>query len=362
MTPTSGTHDKEQALASIVEIAKDLISIPSVTGSEIRIMEHVERLLAAIGWRTERWAIPHDTRFNVFAAPATKIPTVVFTTHLDVVPAPDALFSPQLVGDILRGRGACDTKGIAAAMIQAADSLRREGCDEIGLLFVVGEEIDSVGARAAVPLLKERGVRYVVNGEPTEGKLVVAQKGVFAGKIAIQGKPCHSGYPELGVDANGFLIELGYALRAINFGSHPTFGTSTLNLGMVRGGSAGNIISSSAELNFWVRTVGPAESARAPIERVARETAERFPGIHFDLKTQIVSDPIELLPLPHFETTVFCGGSDISYYVDSGARVLMLGPGSLLNAHTDDECIKLEELSAAYVAYRAMYRSLVSLP
>jgi acetylornithine deacetylase len=246
-------------------------------------------------------------------------------------------------------------------MIQAADSLRREGCDEIGLLFVVGEEIDSIGAQGAVPVLKERGVRYIVNGEPTEGKLVVAQKGVFAGKISIQGKPCHSGYPELGVDANGFLIELGHALRAITFGSHPVFGISTLNLGMLRGGSAGNIISSSSELSFWVRTVGPAESARAPIERTAREIADRFPGIEFDLQTQIVSDPIELLPLPGFQTTVFCGGSDISYYVDSGARVLMFGPGSLLNAHTHDEHIKLEELGAAYVAYRAMYRSLASL-
>jgi len=362
MTPPPRIHENEEALASIVEVAKDLISIPSVTGSELQIMEHVEGLLTHLGWRTERWPIKNDARFNVFAFSSNNAPKVVLTTHLDVVPAPEALFTPQVVGDVLRGRGACDTKGIAATMIQAADSLRCEGCDEVGLLFVVGEEIDSVGAQAAVPILKDRGVRYVVNGEPTEGKLVVAQKGVFAGKIVVQGKPCHSGYPALGVDANGFLIEVGHAMRAIDFGSHPIFGSSTLNIGMIRGGSAGNIVSASSELSFWVRTVGSAESARAPIESAAHEVAKLFPGIHFDLQVQVVSDPIELLPLPDFETTVFCGGSDISYYVESGARVLMFGPGSLLNAHTNDEHISCHELYTAYTAYRAMYRSLVSLP
>lgn len=360
MNPLRTDNDNEGTLRSIVQVAKDLISYPSITGSELHVMEHVDRLLKRMGWRTERWSIKDDARFNVFASPTSKTPRVVLTTHLDVVPGPERLFSPEVVGGVLRGRGACDTKGIASVMIHAADSLRREGRDDIGLLFVVGEETDSLGAQAAVPELKARGIDCVVNGEPTEGKLVVAQKGVFAGRIMIQGKPCHSGYPELGIDANGFLIELGYALRALDFGSHPVFGQSTLNIGIVRGGSAGNIVSPSAELSFWVRTVDAAESCRDPIERVARETALRCTGIHFDIQVQVVSDPIELLPLPGFETTVFCGGSDISYYVDSGARILMFGPGSLLNAHTNDEHITLPELSAAYDSYRAIYRSLVS--
>lgn len=350
----------ENTLAMIVQVAKDLISYPSVTGSELLVMEHVDRLLKRMGWRTERWAIKDDARFNVFATPTSKTPRVVLTTHLDVVPGPERLFSPEVVGDVLRGRGACDTKGIASVMIHAADSLRREGCDDIGLLFVVGEETDSVGAQAAVPELKRREVSFVVNGEPTEGKLVIAQKGVFAGRVAIKGSPCHSGYPELGIDANGFLIEFGHALRSLDFGSHPVFGLSTLNLGMVQGGSAGNIVSPSAELSFWVRTVHAAESCRDPIEQAARQTALLFPGIHFEIQSQIVSDPIELLPLPGFETTVFCGGSDISYFVDSGARILMFGPGSLLKAHTNDEHISLQELRAAYGSYRTIYRALVS--
>jgi acetylornithine deacetylase len=225
---------------------------------------------------------------------------------------------------------------------------------------VVGEEIDSVGARAAVPELKARGVKYIVNGEPTEGKLVVAQKGVFAGSIEIRGRACHSGYPNLGVDANGFLIELGHALRQIDFGSDPMFGVATLNLGMLRGGSAGNVISSSAELGFWVRTVTTAEASREPIERAISETTKRFPGINCELRTRVVSDPIELLPLPGFETTIFCGGSDISYYGDSNARILMFGPGSLLNAHTNDEHIKLSELGEAYATYRKIFSTLAA--
>jgi acetylornithine deacetylase len=365
MIPRPPEEHPDYLMDRIVEIAKGLISFPSVTGAENPVMEHVDRLLKEMGWHTERWPIKDDARCNLFAVssinnPRTKNPKIVFTTHLDVVPAPEKLFTPEVVGDLLRGRGACDTKGIAAVMIQAADSLRRDGHDDIGLLFVVGEEIDSVGARAAVAELKARGVKYIVNGEPTEGKLVVAQKGVFAGTIAIRGRACHSGYPNLGVDANGFLIELGHALRQIDFGSDPMFGAATLNLGMLRGGSAGNVISSSAELGFWVRTVTTAEASREPIERGIRETARRFPGIECELRTRVVSDPIELLPLPGFETTVFCGGSDISYYVDSDARILMLGPGSLLNAHTNDEYIKLSELREAYAAYRKIYSTLAA--
>ena len=361
MIPSSREESPECPIDRIIEVAKGLISFPSVTGTESAVMEHVDHLLKEMGWYTERWPINDDARFSLFAVPSPSTnPSVVFTTHLDVVPAPERLFTPEVVGDVLRGRGACDTKGIAAVMIEAADSLRREGRDDIGLLFVVGEEIDSIGARAAVPQLKARRVRYIVNGEPTEGKLVVAQKGVFAGRIAIRGRSCHSGYPDLGLDANGFLIELGNALRQIDFGSHPIFGASTLNLGMLKGGSAGNIISSSAELGFWVRTVNPAESSREPIERALRETAQRFSGIEFELQTQVVSDPVELLPLPGFETTVFCGGSDISYYVESDAHILMFGPGSLRHAHTNDEHIKLSELAEAYAAYRQIYTTLIS--
>jgi acetylornithine deacetylase len=224
-------------------------------------MEYVETLLKGMGWRTERWPIPNDHRFNVFAKPSLQPTRVVFTTHLDVVPAPEALFHPQVTATTLKGRGACDTKGIAAAMIQAAESLRIEGCSDIGLLFVVEEETESAGAKAAVSELKERGVRYVVNGEPTEGKLIAAQKGVLAGKIAITGKACHSGYPDLGVDANGLLLELGHALRSISFGEHPIYGRSTLNIGTIQGGSAGNIVSPSSELSFWLRAVAGARKA-----------------------------------------------------------------------------------------------------
>lgn len=360
MTRYLQESDNEGPITRIAQVASDLMSYPSVTGAELPVLEHVERLLKGMGWHTERWPISNDERFNVFAALAGKSPTVVLTTHLDVVPAPERLWLPKVEGGALRGRGACDAKGIAAVMIEAADSLRQEGCADVGLLFVVGEETDSVGAKAAVPILRERGIRYIVNGEPTEGKLVVAQKGVLAGTIVIKGKPCHSGYPHLGTDANGFLVELAHALRRIDFGSHPVFGDATLNLGMIRGGSAGNVVSPSAEIAFWIRTVRSSLSSREPIERVVHETAQRFSGIEVGVEVQVVNDPLELEALPHFETTVFCGGSDISYYVESGARVLMFGPGSLHHAHTDDEHVTLQSLEEGYTAYRSICRTIMS--
>lgn len=358
LKPQSIEPLSENIVASIVEIAQGLMAYPSVTGAEIPVMEHIERVLNGMGWRTERWLIPGDSRFNIFATPAAVAPRVVFTTHLDVVPAPEKLFTPQVTSTALIGRGACDAKGIAAVMIQSAESLRTQGVEDVGLLFVVEEETTSAGARAAVPMLKARGVRYIVNGEPTDGKLIIAQKGVLAGRIAVKGKACHSGYPHLGVDANGFLIELAHTLRAIDFGEHPQLGAATINIGTIKGGSAGNIVASSAELSFWVRAVSPAAPLQEHITKTVQDLAAQFPGIETAITIQIASDPIQLLTLPGFSTAVFCGGSDVAYFVTSGATCLMYGPGSLVNAHTDDEHITLAELLEGFEGYRTIYRKL----
>lgn len=350
--------ETEPLVLKIVETAKGLIAFRSLTGHEMPVMEHVESLLRGMGWTTERWPIPNDLRFNLFAKPAGRNPRIIFTTHLDVVPAPDALFTPTIVDGILLGRGACDTKGIAAVMIQVADSLRRDGHEDIGLLFVVGEETDSVGARTAVPMLSERGIEFIVNGEPTEGRLVIAQKGVLAGKIFIKGRSCHSGYPQLGVDANACLIDVASELRSIDFGTHPIFGQSTINIGMLKGGEAGNIVSPSAELSFWLRSVSSSHVLTETLHSAVTSVAKRFPGVEVSVTIDVESEPIELVPLPGFETTVFCGGSDVSYYVESGARVLMYGPGSLIHAHTDTEHITLRELGEACKGYLTIFHQL----
>jgi len=276
-----------------------------------------------------------------------------------VVPAPEALFMPRVSEGLLKGRGACDAKGIAAVMIQAAEALRLQGREDIGLLFVVEEETESAGARAAVPMLKERGVEFIVNGEPTDGKLISSQKGVLAGRISIKGKACHSGYPELGIDSNGFLIELGHALRSTTFGERPLFGRATINLGMIRGGSAGNIISPASELSFWIRAVTPVSPLKVTLDNVIRDVSTLFPGIETATSISIESDPVELVSLPEFETAVFCGGSDVAFYVESGARCLMYGPGSLLVAHTDDEHIPIADLGQAYADYQRIYYALL---
>lgn len=359
MANPANSQIPDSTISRILETAQGLISYPSVTGRELHVMEHVDRLLKRMGWRTERWPIPNEPRFNVFATPTSAPARVVFTTHLDVVPAPERLFMPQVSGGALRGRGACDAKGVAAAMIQAAEALRVQGRNDVGLLFVVEEETESAGARAAVPMLKARNVEFIVNGEPTDGKLIIAQKGILAGVISARGRACHSGYPELGVDANAFIIELGNELRSISFGEHPKLGRATINLGLLQGGSAGNIISPRAEMSFWIRAVTVASPLRTSINQAIELVSSRFPGIETSTTITIESDPVELLGLPGFETAVFCGGSDIAFYVESGARCLMFGPGSLLLAHTDDEHILVSELAEAYEGYQRIYRTLV---
>src|SRR5690606_22101892 len=122
-------------------------------------------------------------------------PHVTLSTHLDTVPP---FIPPRLSGGRIHGRGACDAKGIAAAMICAAERLRERGVP-VALLFVVGEEVTHDGAHAA-NALPNRSVA-LINGEPTESTLALGTKGAVRFTLRTKGKPAHSAYPELGHSA-----------------------------------------------------------------------------------------------------------------------------------------------------------------
>src|SRR5438128_6161705 len=217
------------------ELTKRLMAIPSVTGTEREVAEFLSRYLASMEYRVERQNVAGD-RFNVFAFAGEG--RVMFCTHIDTVPPPTVPIRED--DEFLYGRGACDTKGIIAAMLEAGDRLRSGGITNLGYMFLVGEETDSIGAKTA-----NRGkwnTEYVIVGEPTQNQLARAQKGTLMVNLSVAGRAAHSGYPELGVSAIRNLFAVLQECESADWGDDPVLGKGTFNLGIFHGGEAANMV------------------------------------------------------------------------------------------------------------------------
>ncbi|HEY4562971.1 MAG TPA: M20/M25/M40 family metallo-hydrolase, partial [Thermoanaerobaculia bacterium] len=247
---------------NLFELTRALIDIDSTTGKEREVGEllfrHLEDLVDRFdGGAVERMPV-EENRFNVFAAWGE--PAVVLSTHMDTVPP----FFPSSEDDeFIRGRGACDTKGGIAAMIQAARELLEEGVRGFGLLFMVGEETDSLGAQVANR--QPKGSRYLINGEPTENRLALGSKGYLYIRLEAEGRAAHSAYPELGESAIDRLLDVLARLRALPLPTDPVLGETTLNVGTLAGGRAANVVADQARAEVTVRTVGPAAEVKRRI-------------------------------------------------------------------------------------------------
>jgi acetylornithine deacetylase len=272
-------------------------------------------------------------------------PAIIFSTHLDCVPP---FFPSRVDGDRIYGRGACDAKGIMAAQIAAADRLRRDGGPRVGLLFVVGEERGSDGARRANELAT--GSRFLVDGEPTDNRLGLATRGILRVRLRARGRAAHSSYPELGESAIDKLIDALMALRSIELPEDAALGRTHYSVGLINGGVAPNVVSPSAEAEVMFRTVTGADVVRralAPLEsRVAIDHVLEVP-------------PVRLATIPGFDAAVFPYTTDIPFLAAWG-EPLLFGPGSIHEAHTADESVAIAELAAAVDHYVAIARALVS--
>ncbi len=337
---------------------ESLIKFRSTRGEEREVLLFTEKLLRSRGWQVERWKIPGDSRWNIFARVPKGIPTIIFTTHLDVVPGAEEQFTPRRSKGMIVGRGACDAKGVVATQIEAADWLRRAGARDIGLLFVVDEETRSVGAVAAAPILKESSVRYIVNGEPCEGRMVEGQKGLIKAKVYVRGKSCHSAYPQWGADANHVMLRIAIAVREANFGSDPLLGEATVNIGKLHGGTAPNVISEQSEFDISVRTVSNSIAASARLRSIVENKALLVKGVSVELQILCCSEPLKLPTLPGFQRVTKAANSDATAFAKSGKVVLMYGPGSSMQAHTAWEYVRITELRKAYSGFRNIYKQL----
>jgi acetylornithine deacetylase len=332
----------------LLPLARTLIDIDSTTGRERQVGEFLFEHLRVLAQRTagavERMPVEGE-RFNVFAAWGS--PTVVLSTHMDTVPP----FIPSSEdGEHVHGRGACDTKGTIAAMIRTAEELRAERVYGFGLLFVVGEETDSLGAQVANR--NPRGSRFLVNGEPTENRLALGSKGALYLAIEAEGRAAHSAYPELGENAIEKLAGALARLRSVPLPKDPVLGETTVNVGTIAGGRAPNVVPDRARAEVMVRIVGETEGLR----RDLLAAVEAVPGVKV---AEVRETPaVRMGSLPGFETTVVRYTTDVPRLTRWGEPFL-LGPGTIHVAHTPQERVGKGELAEAVVLYKRMVRMLL---
>jgi len=328
-----------------VTLTRQLVDIESITGNEAPIGNYLYGELCRLGYQTKKVTVEGD-RFNVQAtAPEQPQPAVFFSTHMDTVPP---FISSSEDAGCIYGRGSCDAKGIIAAQIAAAERLRKEGI-YVGLLFVAGEERDSLGAQVANEQ-PSPGCRFLVNGEPTENHIALASKGTLRVEVTARGRMAHSAYPELGESAIDKLIPALTRLRAMPLPSDPQVGPCTLNIGLIEGGRAPNVIPDYAHADLLYRLVGPSEELRRQVVAAAGDQVE-------------VTFPLEL-PFLRFRTIdglptmIAKFTTDIPKLTNWG-EPLLIGPGSIHVAHTDGEYIEKSQLAEAIDLYCTIARQLL---
>ena len=325
-----------------IGLTRALVDIDSTTGQEGAAGEFLAETLRGLGYQVSRQPVS-DGRFNVFATLGT--PEIVFSTHFDCVPP---FFPSRQENGRLYGRGSCDAKGIAVAQIAAAEALRAAGESRFGLLFVVGEERGSDGAKLANIL--SPGSKYLINGEPTDNRLARATRGVYRARLRAVGRAAHSSQPELGESAIEKLVSALVRLRDLQWPLDGTLGPTFYTVGLITGGVAPNVIPPNAEAEIMFRTVGPYEELR---ERLVADLDHLI-----EVEDILVVPPVHLTTLPGLESAVFSFTTDIPF-LDAWGEPLLIGPGSVSLAHTDDEFVEIAELAKAVEIYVAMVRGLL---
>ena len=326
-----------------IRLTREFIDIDSTTGREGPAGEWLAATLRGLDYDVIEQPV-RDGRFNVFAT--INRPEVVLSTHFDCVPP---FFASREESGRLHGRGACDAKGIALAQIAAVERLRAEGETRVGLLFVVGEERGSDGAKLANTTAP--GSAFLINGEPTDNRLGRATRGVYRVRLRAAGIAAHSSQPELGVSAIEKIVDAVLTMRGIPWPEHPDLGRTFYTVGLIKGGVAPNVIPAEADAEVMFRTVGPHEALR--------HLLERHLGTLVSLEDVLVVPPVKLTTRTGFDAAVFSFTTDIPF-LDRWGAPLLIGPGSISLAHTADEYVEIAELERAVEIYARLASSLLS--
>jgi acetylornithine deacetylase len=329
-----------------VAYTRSLVDIDSTTGIEGGVGEWLARDLSDRGYRVIKQPVSNG-RFNVFAR-LSGTPEVVFSTHVDCVPP---FFPSREELGFVFGRGSCDAKGILAAQVAAAERLRAAGEKRIALLYVVGEERGSDGAKVANEQAPP-GVRFLINGEPTDNRLGLATRGMYRIRLHADGRAAHSSFPELGISAIDKLLDALMVVRGLELPDDELLGRTHYTVGLIEGGVAPNVVSPHASAELMFRIVGdgePIRKALAVLDGVVR------------LEHVLEIAAVRMHEVSGFETAVFPYTTDVPLLTNWGTP-LLIGPGSIHVAHTSDEHIAIDELNQAVDLYAALAARLLAEP
>jgi acetylornithine deacetylase len=327
-----------------LRLTRELIDIDSTSGIEGEAGRFLAGMLRRLGYVVVEQPVG-DGRANVIAT-SSEPPALVFSTHFDCVPP---FFPSRVEGGRLYGRGACDAKGTLLAQVAAAERLRASGESRVGLVFVVGEERGSDGAKLANTLAA--GSRYLINGEPTDNRLGRATRGVYRARLRARGRAAHTSQPELGESAIEKLVDALVALRRIDWPADATLGKTFYTAGLIQGGVAPNVVPPAAEAEVMFRTVGSHD--------VLRSLLQQHVGSIVEIEDVLVVPPVTLRIAEGFETAVFAFTTDIPFLADWGAP-LLIGPGSVLAAHTAEEHVEIADLHRAVALYERLAAQLLA--
>jgi acetylornithine deacetylase len=320
-----------------IRLTREFIDIDSTTGREGEAGTWLSATLRRLGYAVVEQPVT-DGRFNVVATAGP--PDIVLSTHFDCVPP---FFPSREEQGRLHGRGSCDAKGIAVAQIAAAERLRAAGESRVALLFVVGEERGSDGAAVAnrAPI----GSKFLIDGEPTDNRLGRGTRGAYRVRLHAEGRAAHSSQPELGDSAIEKLIDVLVGMRAVRWPADPDLGETFYTIGLIDGGVAPNVIPPAAGAEVMFRTVSGHEAVRAALEQSA--------GKRVTLEDVLIVPPVRLTTVPGFDAAVFSFTTDIPF-LDAWGAPLLLGPGSVAQAHTADEHVPIAALHEAVDRYVAL--------
>lgn len=330
---------------NLFELTTNLMNIPSVSGDEEAVGFFLRDYLESLGWTVELQPVSENQ--NNIIAYLNDTPRVFLSTHMDTVPP---FIAPIEDDEKIYGRGACDAKGIIASQIIAAENLRKQGVTDIGLLYTVDEEQSSTGAKAANihPLAKK--CEYLINGEPTDNDLAIGSKGSLRMYVRTKGKAAHSAYPEEGESAIEKLLDILNDLRKTELPQDEFFGETTLNIGLISGGLATNVIPPFAETGLHIRMVTELEPVLEIIEKAVNERGE--------IEVLSCSLPVKMLEVEGFKQKVVRFTTDIPHLPNWGTP-LLLGAGSILVAHTKNEFVLKKDLEEAVGLYENLVKKLL---
>ncbi len=356
-----------------------LIALPTANppGNEGGVARYLGTQAEAFGARVA-YPEPKPDRPNVVAEwRFGKGPALLLTSHMDTVPAPPELLRGRIEGERLYGRGACDAKGSLAAMLAACRAvvdLAESGLPLAGRLVFAGVIDEESGGSGTDHLAAHDRFDFAIVGEPTELTVVRGHRGALRRRLVFHGRAAHSSEPARGRNAIYPAARFALGIEALNArlvaSADPEYGAATAGLNVIAGGSKVNVVPDRCEAQVE-RRLRPGETvaqAEAEVRAILAEIEREQPDLRWECESLggdkepaviAADDPlVQLLASAAKEVLghrppigIYRAGTDMVFLSRRGVPTAIFGPGSIDQAHTVDEFVRVGELAQAAEVY-----------